>query len=464
MSFWWEDGYDPSVSAAVQKGERSLRADANGATFLVENLKTDAHHLHGQYNPKRRQLITLDGCGKEDSRIRVRCADKGVILQEFPVHSKSGYIAVSGDGSMVAIGVLKEDYVEIYELSSGDLLLSLEGGRKTGFWGQLAFLPGSNKLLELRAIEYARGIAKRNVMRLWDLGFCNRKTSERDNHVLNAWFHTSPEVDPTEAVIIDDAGSDEDDDIEDKKWEIEMWKGINHFVYREDTAEITASSEEEKKICFFDSHTGNCNPTRNISHDKWCGHVVYSSCFSYLAVSESGFCTVRSSDTNEILSVVKLPDVPFPVTPLGFVQNDRLLILRVNLDRHIIVCDWRSPEDILLLTDAGGTTSNACAISPDQKYLACWPHGFLEYYDLSGMIEKFRDKYPRMKRITVVLARELYLQKRAMLDSNERKRAPSGGKDDVESKKQTNKYDTPYIWESICNVDKNVLRYILEYV
>lgn len=483
MSFWWEDGYVAGANEITREKDRSKRPDGVGTAYLVQNTETKAHHLDAKWNRKLRQLITLDGVGKQDTRIRVRSATDGSILNEFEVHCKSGFIAVSGDGAMVAVAVLKEDTIEIYELSSGDLLLSLDGRRKEGFWGSLVFLPGSNRLIELRSIEYARGVSKRNIMRCWDLGFSNRRDPTGDDRTVNAWVAGA---DATNATSCDGPDVD-DDEVEVMRWEIQMWKGPNAISYNWRDDHIIASSEEERKVCAFAASTGICNRDRTISQGQFCAKTILSTDGSVFALSHTGSCSVRDVHTNKVMSVIEMPDVPFPVTPLAFLRNDRLLLLRINLDRYLIVCDWRNPKDILILKEAGGTTTDACAVSPDEKTLACWPHGFIEYYSMDAIIDAFLNKVPRMKRYTMVAMRKLFLDKRITVIANEdaaaiatklKSVAISTKKASTKSGKAMGKeisasgiisscnkeLDSKKCWENICMADDDIFRYILSFV
>jgi WD40 repeat protein len=489
MSFWWEEGYTGEPGPEEEK-ERARRPDGTGLAYLLTNVKTDVHHLYAVYNPKLKQLITLDGCGKQDTRIRVWDSADATKIKEFPVHCKSGYIAVSGDGLMVAVAVLKEDTVDIYELSTGDLLLSLDGGRREGFWGALKFMAGSNGLVELRSIEYARGLSKRNVLRCWDLGFANRADPTGEERIHSMWASPVSAGVSASSTCEDD---DNDDGVEEKKWEIEMWKGPNHFTYRRDNNMIVASSEDERKVCSFEARTGNCHPDTAISDGKFCAKIVFSSDHSVFALSHSGSCSIRDASTNAVVSVIDMPDVPFPVTPLAFLQKDRLLLLRINLDRHLLLCDWRQPSEMLILREAGGTASDSCLVSPDEKYLACWPHGFIEYYSLEGIIEAFKNKCPRKKKINMLLIRHLHLQKRAVMavvaDSTEKKpveaaksnkpapaknskslrgsgKATSAPKSTavVKAVVERNILDNPLFWERVCKVDDDVFRYVMTFI
>lgn len=404
------------------------------------------------------------------------------MIKEFEVHCKSGYIAVSGDGTMVAVAVLKEDTVDIYELTTGDLLLSLDGGRREGFWGSLQFLRGSNRLIELRSIEYARGVSKRNIMRCWDLGFATRRDPTGDERVPSSWNEEVTFADSAAASFCPVQDIDDDDDVEEKKWEIQMWKGPNAISYCWDDDTLFASSEEERKVSVFEARTGNCNPKRNICEGKFCAKIVFSSDCAVFALSHTGSCSVRDSKRNGVLSVIEMPDVPFPVTPQGFICKDCLLVLRINLDRYLIVCDWRNPKDMFILREAGGTTTDACAISPDEKYLACWPHGFIEYYSLDAIVEGYKNKIPRMKRYTTLFMRQLFLAKRAAVSVEEKRDCATavkvkkeGGKSksaffsDKTTKDSIRDYwnrslDNPAIWTSLCTVDDDTFRYILGFV
>ena len=318
-------------------------------------------------------------------------------------------------------------------------------------------------------------------MRCWDLGFANRRDPTGDDRIVNAWLN--PDFTETMAVLpCEGEEGDDDDEIEEKKWEIEMWKGPISFAHRSYDSTVVASSEQERKVSSFEARTGNCLPKQTISEGQFCAKIVFSSDCSLFALSHTGSCSVRRTETNDVVSVVEMPDVPFPVTPLAFLQNNQLLLLRINLDRHLILCDWRNPNDMIILREAGGTATDACAVSPDEKYLACWPHGFMEYFSLEAIIQMYMEKVPRLKKITLLLMRELYLQKRAVVNvepveeakttekttAGKAKKAPS--KKNIAAVKSKERASVPVLpakipqWDTLCKTDGDVFRYILGFL
>jgi hypothetical protein len=472
--FWWEEGYNASQAAACTAAtevERRPRAsDGDGSGFLVRSVETKVHHLQALFHPKQQWLISLDDCTRQDTRVRIWSVLTGERIREFEVQHNSGYMAVSGDGTMLAIAAVKEDTINIYEIETGDLLLELEGGRRTGFWGTISFAPGSNALVEMRSIDFVRGVSKRNVMRFWSLGFSDRRDPLGDNRTPSLWG-----LDPLSMGLMDlsiantAAGSNgsklnlDEEEVEEKLWEIEIAKGPIYTTYHPYKNTILTSSEDLRGVTSYNCQDGTSirfSPTASqakasgsppskaataaskqqiqkqkqdqgtsasggISNkEQWCSKVVFSSDYSMFALGRHGFCTIHSALTDEVLETVVVKDAVFPVVPLGFIDSDRLIVLRMNLDRSIFVCDWRSePRNQLILRRFGGTTSDACVISPDKKWLVCWPHSEIEFFDLFKVQQAFYKKQSRLLRVQLVITRSLVSSNRASAAASTRKRA-----------------------------------------
>jgi hypothetical protein len=418
--FWWEEGYRPEAKqddASSASGHKRA-CDGLGAAFMQRSLETKVHHLSVRFSPKLMQVVTLDDCSKHDTRVRVRDAHTGEMISEFEVHPKSGFIALSGDATLVAVGVVKEDTVAIYELETGDLLVELDGGRKKGFWGEIQFLPGSNDIVELRSIDYERGVSKRSILRRWNLGFSNRRDPTGDDRVPNMWFpfrprHVWGDAGESASKESKEDGADSDEEVEEKKWEIELPRGPTHMTYRRDKSASVVVAESDQSIKRFDGTSGQLISDRKVSSGGWTGKGVFSPDYSLFALSRNGFCSIHDSNTGAQLGEVRVPEEPFPITPLGFLHNAELLVLRINLDKTVVVCEWRNPKPMLVLRNFGGTTSDSCSISPDSRFLICWPHGELEFFDMQAIVHAYFAKSSRLKRYSALLLRHLYLSKRA---------------------------------------------------
>jgi hypothetical protein len=194
---WWEDGFDRATSAGNLKGEGSMKFftgyDADGRDFLLQTIKTDLHQLDGLFtNQQPSTFLLLNEPGKgnfqKNSSVTIySMTDQGLEKEtSFLVGDHSGFFAISDDDAILAVGVLKEDTVQIYQIDTGELLINLNGGQKNGFFGALNFLPDAlnNSLVECRVLEMQKGRPSQCLMRMWDLGFRpRREATESDRYI-----------------------------------------------------------------------------------------------------------------------------------------------------------------------------------------------------------------------------------------------------------------------------------------
>lgn len=420
--FWWEEGYVRPDDPNHAKEKRGVYrpSDGIGKTFLTNILETEIHHLHVQFCPNLKQLITLDNCTRSDTRLRTRCSNTGEILKEFSVDHNSGFISISPDNKMIAIAVLKKDIVMLYELSSGDLLINLEGGQKQAFWGKIIWLPSNNDIIELRSVKIEQGESKANILRLWNLGFNNKS---KNNIFLNSWFNDdlslSNQLEKSCAINDnnDNEGDDSDDEIEEKLWEIDLWSG--KIQVANDDNNIFITGDEEKKLSIHNILNGNCIKTVD-KETEWNSKCIFSSDHSMFASAYFGKCFIRDSISLEIIGEVNsIPNDPFPMVPIAFINDNRWLLLRVNQDRTVILCDWKYSSNQYVLKECGGTISDdSCIISPDEKQLVCFPYGELEFFDLKSMKNQFLLKINKHVRYSLYKLKKLYHDKRAILSNS----------------------------------------------
>jgi hypothetical protein len=219
MSFFWEEGYDREEAEKRHREEIALKPktifyDGKGEDFLLHTLVTDLHHVHGVFCKKKNSVMMLNEPGKGSHQNNTSVGmynvsgatiemEKSFIVGEE--RQPLGYMATSYNDSIIAVAVLKQDIVKIYEVETGDLLIDLSGGQKHGFWGTLCFTSdcSSNDLVELRVTALNKGKPKSCMIRKWNLGF-NEKVKEGDGS---------------------GSDSDDDDEVEEKLWEVKRVNG-----------------------------------------------------------------------------------------------------------------------------------------------------------------------------------------------------------------------------------------------
>mmetsp|Transcript_22540 Transcript_22540/g.32946 ORF Transcript_22540/g.32946 Transcript_22540/m.32946 type:complete len:433 (-) Transcript_22540:172-1470(-) len=392
---WWEEGYDRE-SSGLKGGEKleTARYDISGHDCELHHLVTDLHHMGGLCLNHSDQFLLLNEPGRgnfqKHSSVSVYEAsrDNLLLVRSFQVTDNSGYFSVSCDDALLCIGILKEDSVTVYELASGDLLVNVDGGQKTGFWGDLRFLPGNlnNAMVELRVLDMQKGRAKKSVLRMWDLGF--RPESEDDG--------------------------DEDEE-EVKVWEKTKQGAVQYCSCGPEL--IVATMELSKRIEWIDVPTGGI--LRSIPCERWVSKAVASPCGKFVAVSHFGRSSVWDVQTGavagEVISPLPSSEV-YPLTPIRFLGPDSsLLLLRVNQDMSLQVCDWRIPGLTTITVSAvGGTISDGCiAVSRDESLLFCWPFGKLEVYDLAKITASVQARRGVSQRVQLIVFRELVKANRA---------------------------------------------------
>ena len=401
---WWEDGYDRETAVDNLKGDGGGKFfsgfDADGSDFAIHTFKTDLHQLDGLYmNLKPSSFLLLSEPGKgnfqKNSSVTIYSLTKTGIERErsFLVGDNSGFFSITPDDAVLAVGVLKEDTVQVYQVDTGELLINLNGGHKLGFFGELNFLPDplNNSLVECRVTEMQKGRPAQCVMRVWDLGF-------------------RPRREPTES----DSDSDGDEE-ESKVWEKKLG-GEVHYAPCEGSIVVTRTANNT--VEWLDLARGKTQRSVKTGK-KWTSKSVASSNLAYVAVSHFGMCQIYEVSTGEVVAEIISPDETsemYPLTPVTFFgQGDEWLLLRINQERMLTLCNWRSSAvDMISISGVGGTISDdSIMVSPDEQFIVSWPFGYLELYDFSSMKDRLFRKISTRLKWECVLVRGLLLQDRA---------------------------------------------------
>ena len=400
---WWEDGYDRQTAADNLKGEDIkffCGYEADGSEFAIETIKTDLHQLDGAFlNKQPPTFLLLNEPGKgnfqKNSSVTVYSLRKEGMVKErsFLVGDHSGFFSISPDDAIMAVGILKEDTVQIYQVDTGELLINLNGGSKLGFFGSLNFLPDSlnNSLMECRVTELQKGRPTQCHLRMWDLGF-------------------RPRREPTES----DSDSDADEE-ENKLWEKKIAGEVDYSPCESSVVVTRGANNSLEWLDLVRAKTQRVVKTSM----KWTAKSVATKNGAYIAVSHFGKCCVYDVSTGEIEAEIISPDETsemYPFTPVSFFgRSDEWLLLRINQERILVLCNWRhSTTDMISISNVGGTISdNSLMISPDEKFLVSWPFGYLELYDFVPMKERLFRKISTKLRWECVLVRKLIEQERA---------------------------------------------------
>ena len=376
---------------------KRYRNDFKSEKFLLKELVTDLHHLHAVCLNMSNRFLILNEPGKghheRNWSILIYNLDRDnmlVLMDSFQVEDQSGYIGVSKDDRLVSVGVLKEDSINIYDIQNGDLLASIDGGRKTGFWGTLTFLPDvyNNTLLEFRVLSMNKGRPNESIVRFWDLGFRSA-----------------------------DYGGDDDEQ------EVVIWERVKKgYVHHGVSGTDLLLATHADRINWLDSHTGDI--LRYMPLDKWSAKAILSRSMKYVAVSHIGHCTVRDVSSGEVVADIATPDASndvFPLTPIAFLRNDSVLVLRVNQDMSLVLTLWQWPGSaVVSIGSVGGTISDdTFSISHDEATLVCWPYGVLEMYDMKAMVDALCHKYGQSVRQQLLLLRVLVQSERASVLNEE---------------------------------------------
>lgn len=374
---------------------------ADGNSFAIENIKTDLHQLDGLFmNTKPSTFLLLNEPGKgnfqKNSSVTIYSLTKHGMEKEksFLVGDRSGFFSLSSDDAILAVGVLKEDTVQIYQMDTEELLVNLKGGQRVGFFGELKFLPDvlNNSLMECRVTEMSKGRPTQCLLRMWDLGF-------------------RPRREPTES----DSDSDADEE-ENKLWEKKLAGEITYTPCQGSSCIITTRTASNT-VEWQDLVRGKVQRVVKTGK-KWSSKSVLSASGAYVAVSHFGACQVFDVITGDVVAEIISPDETsemYPLSPVIFFgKEDEWLLLRINQERILVLCNWRqSVLDMISISNVGGTISDSSImISPDEQFIVSWPFGYLELYDFSSMKEKlFRNIAVRLK-WECVFVRQLLLQER----------------------------------------------------
>lgn len=415
MAFWWEDGFDASKVKADEEAGKVLREgraatfDGKGRTFRVHNLvKTGFHHLDGHFfNQNGAKFMMLNNEGRQKFTIsifevRATTTPPGfetVEIKTMETEKNSGFLSISNDDSMVAVGILKEDSISIVEIESEDLLINMSGGRKTGYWGNLQFpapkkeSKSNNLFVELRVLKMQKSNPVDSVLRVWDLGFADAEKEHDRNR---------------------EEDEDEDEDEEERiVWQYNL-SGKCHYVVCSNFIIVTC--EEEKTIEWLDKATGRLLNMMNVG--QWLSKPVLSASGVLFAVAHIGSCTVRTCATGEVIATLRSPEEKdiYPVVPVRFMDNDTLLAARIDLSMTFLLSSISSPSSSVAISDFGRTISNeSVAISPDERFLACWPFGNIEMYDMNAVKQLLYKKISKQNVLQVLKMAALVKQKRAEL-------------------------------------------------
>jgi hypothetical protein len=443
--FWWEEGYKENAQVSTTSTNNRLQYDADGTSFELGKYTTDLNHLDSLFFHHDNTIVSLRHQRSRSSSIALYSYTSGggrdgnateclTPHMVYDISDNSGYIGLSHDDRLLAVGVLNEDLIMIFDVMNGDLLVNVHGGYKLGYWGQLQFSPGNhnNTLLEVRTISMDKGKAKETVARTWDLGFkktYGEKTSDNG----------------------DDVNEDDDDDDEEttKVWEIKR-RGNLSCCRHENT--IISTSESLQKLEWLDHTNGSI--LRQLSFSNWLSKPVISSDGCYVATAHFGYCLIHQILTGEIVGqiICSQNESNYPLLPIQFVHNNKYLICRISQERALIISDWvqatthystqrtssstlttplataassvassPSPAEKSLrytafIRQVGGTiTEKAMSISHDEKYLVCWPYGVIELYDLEGMIQVLTKKLSFYQKFEFLKLRLLLETHRATL-------------------------------------------------
>jgi hypothetical protein len=277
----------------------------------------------------------------------------------------------------------------IFDFETEELLINLRGGRKTGFFGQLAFLDNRNFLIELRVISQDNRGPKKSICRLWNLGF---KQSEG-------------------AVDIEE--DDNDDEVESKLWEFEL-KGYGQLS-TESSSNIFFTWESERTLNQIAFDSGETLRTQTFP--KWTSKCISSSRREILAVSHFGCCSILDAITWEIKFVLLSPivDDKYPLVPIAFINNDECLVCRINYNMTLVVYSLKSPSTSAVFRNVGATISDSTVVSPDSKRLICWPYGAIEVFNLVRMSAFLDRKLAAALKKEIVRLRELFFKERSKL-------------------------------------------------
>ena len=106
-TFWWEDTYDPNLKVDTSVKTR-IPTDNTGEAFLKHRILTSSSQLSGLITPNGALSIVLGDSGRIHSAATVYSNGTGDVVRTILVESKSGFMDLSSDGEILAVGLLKE--------------------------------------------------------------------------------------------------------------------------------------------------------------------------------------------------------------------------------------------------------------------------------------------------------------------------------------------------------------------
>ena len=202
--FWWEEGYklqDPNDSSSSSGTPHRYKHQEilYGEAFLKDTIKDTSNTLMCLISEDGELLITLMDAGKAlGSTVDVYqiSTQPPILLRTIVVDEKCGYLGLSSCQSLLAVGMLKEDKTLIIDFQTGELLINLHGGCKSGYFGSLHFSKENrNIFLEQRITRQTSAGPQQSVYRLWDLGFkettgCRDEEEDEDEVETKLWEHS----------------------------------------------------------------------------------------------------------------------------------------------------------------------------------------------------------------------------------------------------------------------------------
>lgn len=393
--FWWEDGFNPEEKKGNDTNKIRIKADDMGENFLLHRIENSACQLCGLITPDNLTAVVLGDAGRVNSAITFYDLETGIVKKRVHVENRSGFMALSDDGEVLAVGVLKTDKIMIFHVESGDFLALLEGSRGLGFFGQLQFLKGSiNQLVEFRVTEMHKSTPKKSLIRLWDLGFRTHPSS--GERIAKDGTSLPESNQDKDQIQVNENENDDEDEVSVKCWE-KVIEGNGSYVIKEvnvksqieENSAPTSNSqgvflniEKQAMIDFMslrdgssirqwscplppklretasNSSTSTKKKSSVASSDSWGSKLVVSSSGEYIAVGHFGRCSVMNSLTGELIGEVFSPieNDTYPMIPLGFVgPEESQLVCRINFDRVLVIGSWKFLE---ISSDSSSITTN----------------------------------------------------------------------------------------------------------
>ena len=411
--FWWEEGYklqspNDSGSSSGTPHRCKHQEILYGEAFLKDTIKDTSNTLMCIISEDGELLITLIDAGKAlGSTVDVYqiSTQPPVLLRTIVVDEKCGYLALSSCQSLLAVGMLKEDKTLIIDFQTGELLVNLNGGCKSGYFGSLHFSKENrNIFFEQRITRQTSAGPQQSVYRLWDLGF--KETTG--------------------------CGDEEDEDeVETKLWEHSLRGSLTMNVASSSSSSSSSSSgataavaaltplvymthEQSKQLQSIDFSTGKVSKV--LKFGRWTSKGVLSTHNKHMmAVAHFGDVSIidlLGSTGFEIIKTIQSPiaDDKYPLVPLSFIYDRgyEFLVCRINYDRTLIIYSVQDPSMYIMVKNLGGTISDSTVITPDGKKLICWPFGCIEIYDLQSMVNHVTKRISIANKWQILYLREMF--------------------------------------------------------